>query len=115
LYASAGTMCSHTQSTMRVVGRDHSGAAIASAGPKSTTTHAYHVTGPSSAADYVGRACLELLMRTDDVLAGFSIAFAPPAHLCQRVLAQQFPAVASADDEPDPWRRLLAATGRPPH
>ena len=29
---------------------------------------AYHVTGPSSAADYVGRACVELLVHTDDAL-----------------------------------------------
>jgi hypothetical protein len=41
--------------------------------------------------------------------------FAPPADLCGRVLAQQFPdAAGSPEDDADPWRSLLAATGRPP-
>lgn len=71
---------------------------------------AYHVTGPSTAADYVGRACVELLVHTDDALGGLGVAFAPPADLCQRVLAQQFPDAVG----PGPaWPRLLAATGRP--
>jgi hypothetical protein len=75
---------------------------------------AYHATGPSAAADYVGRGCVELLVHTSDALAGFDIAFAPPANLCQRVLAQQFPDVpASNGDESNAWRDLLAATGRP--
>jgi hypothetical protein len=78
---------------------------------------AFHVTGPSGAADYVGRACVELLVHTSDALAGFEVAFAPPADLCQWVLAQQFPEVAADKDkgDGDPWRQLLAATGRPPH
>jgi hypothetical protein len=75
---------------------------------------AYHATGPSGAADYVGRACVELLAHTSDALAGFDVAFMPPADLCRRVLAQQFPDVAaSGRDESDPWHGLLAATGRP--
>jgi hypothetical protein len=76
---------------------------------------AYHVTGPSSAADYIGRACVELLVHTDDALTGFGVAFAPPAELCQRVLARQFPNAVAAGTRDDPWRALLAATGRPPH
>jgi hypothetical protein len=76
---------------------------------------AYHVTGPSTAADYVGRACVEFLAHTGDALAGLGVAFAPPADLCRRVLAQQYPdAVASPNGDSDPWRSLLAATGRPP-
>jgi hypothetical protein len=76
---------------------------------------AYHVTGPSTAAGYVGRACVELLAHTSDALAGLGVAFAPPAGLCQRVLAQQYPdAVASPDGDAGPWPCLLAATGRPP-
>jgi hypothetical protein len=70
---------------------------------------AYHVTGLSSAADYIGRACVELLVHTDDVLGGLDVAFTPPADLCQRVLAQQFPDAASTDNA---WRGLLAASGR---
>jgi hypothetical protein len=76
---------------------------------------AYHVTGPSSAADYIGRACVEILVHTDDALTGFGVAFGPPADLCRRVLAQQFPDAVAAGKHGDPWRALLAATGRPPH
>src|ERR1700733_13409673 len=71
---------------------------------------AYHVTGPSSAADYVGRACIELLVHTDDALSGLGVAFAPPADLCRRVLAQQFPEAAASGQA---WPGLLAATDRP--
>ena len=71
---------------------------------------AYHVTGPSSAADYVGRACIELLVHTDDALSGLGVAFAPPEDLCQRVLAQQFPDAAGSGDA---WHALLAVNGRP--
>ena len=67
-------------------------AAVAATTPPGV--RAYHVTGPSSAADYVGRACVELLVHTDDALSGLGVAFAPPADLCQRVLAQQFPDAA---------------------
>jgi hypothetical protein len=89
---------------------------VAASSPPEVT--AYHVTGPSGAADYIGRAIVELLVHTDDALIGLDVAFSPPADLCRRVLARQFPAVAtdkekSSDD--DPWRQLLAATGRPPH
>ena len=44
-------------------------------------------------------------------LSGLGVAFAPPADLCQRVLAQQYPDAAGAGDS---WPGLLAATGRPP-
>jgi hypothetical protein len=74
---------------------------------------AYHLTGPSSAADYLGRACVEILVHTDDALTGFDLAFAPPADLCPRVLAQQFPDAVAAGERDDPWRALRAATGRP--
>jgi len=83
-------------------------AAVAAVTPPGV--RAYHVTGPSSAADYVGRACVELLVHTDDALSGLGVAFAPPADLCQRVLAQQFPEAASAGGA---WPGLLAANGRP--
>ena len=84
-------------------------AAVAAVTPPGV--RAYHVTGPSSAADYVGRACVELLVHTDDALSGLGVVFAPPADLCQRVLAQQYPDAAEAGDS---WPGLLAATGRPP-
>jgi hypothetical protein len=71
---------------------------------------AFHASGPSSAAGYVGRACVELLVHTDDALSGLGVAFAPPADLCRRVLAQQFPGVARPGSA---WHGLLAANGRP--
>jgi hypothetical protein len=46
------------------------------------------------------------VLTPDDV-----VAFAPPADLCRRVLAQQYPDAAGAGDS---WPGLLAATGRPP-
>jgi uncharacterized protein (TIGR03083 family) len=83
-------------------------AAVAAATPPDV--RAYHVTGPSSAAGYIGRACVELLVHTDDALSGLGVAFTPPPDLCQRVLAQQFPDAARPGN---PWHGLLAATGRP--
>lgn len=82
-------------------------AAVAAVTPPNV--RAYHVTGPSSAADYLGRACFELLVHTDDALSGLDVSFAPPADLCHRVLAQQFPAARCPDNA---WRGLLAASGR---
>lgn len=56
-------------------------------------------------------ASVELLVHTDDALSGLGVVFAPPADLCRRVLAQQYPDAAEAGDS---WPGLLAATGRPP-
>jgi hypothetical protein len=83
-------------------------AAVASATPSGV--RAYHVTGPSSPADYIGRACVELLVHSDDALSGLGAAFTPPADLCQRVLAQQFPDAAGPGNA---WYGLLTANGRP--
>lgn len=95
-------------------------AAVAAATPASV--RAYHATGPSSPSDYVGRACVELLVHTDDALAGLGVPFAPTADLCQRVLARQFPDAAGPGNPANPansanlanpWHRLLEANGRP--
>jgi hypothetical protein len=83
-------------------------AAVAAVTPPGV--RAYHVTGPSSAADFVGRACVELLVHTDDALSGLGVAFAPPADLCRRVLAQRFTGAAGPGS---PWHALLTASGRP--
>ena len=50
------------------------------------------------------------LVRRGRSQATASAVFAPPADLCRRVLAQQFPDAAGPDDA---WHGLLAATGRP--
>jgi hypothetical protein len=88
---------------------------VAAASPPGA--RAYHVTGSSTAADYVGRACVELLVHTDDALTGLGVAFTPPAQLCHRVLAQRYPDAAGpgSPGPDDAWGGLLAATGRPPH
>jgi hypothetical protein len=83
-------------------------AAVATVTPHDV--RAFHVTGPSSATDYVGRACVELLVHTDDALAGLGVAFEPPADLCQRVLAQQYPDVPGHGSG---WHQMLIANGRP--
>ena len=83
-------------------------AAVAAVTPPGV--RAYHVSGPSSPADYVGRACVELLVHTDDALSGLGVAFAPPEDLCQRVLGQQFP---DAEGSGGAWHALLAVNGRP--
>jgi hypothetical protein len=83
-------------------------AAVAAVTPSGV--RAFHATGPSSAADYVGRACVEFLVHADDALSGLGVAFAPPADLCQRVLARQFPDAAGPGNA---WHGLLAANNRP--
>jgi hypothetical protein len=83
-------------------------AAVAAVTPPGV--RAYHVTGPSSAADTAARACVELLVHTDDALSGLGVAFAPPADLCRRVLAQQY---ADAAAPGNAWHGLLTASGRP--
>jgi hypothetical protein len=83
-------------------------AAVAAVTPPGV--RAYHSTGPSSAADYVGRACVELLVHTDDALSGLGVAFSPPEDLCQRILGQQFPDAAGSGSA---WHGLLAVNGRP--
>jgi hypothetical protein len=86
-------------------------AAVAESTP--ADVRGYHVTGPSSAADYLGRACVELLVHTDDALSGLRVAFAPPTELCRKVLAQRYPDAVGPPTE-DPWYNLVAITGRTP-
>jgi uncharacterized protein (TIGR03083 family) len=76
---------------------------------------AFHITGPSSASDYVGRACVELLVHAEDVLSGLGIAFAPPPDLCQRVLTAVYPGAVGSDtvESGAPWHCLLTANERP--
>jgi uncharacterized protein (TIGR03083 family) len=87
-------------------------AAVAQAVPAEVL--AYHVTGPTSPAGFIGKACVEFLAHTDDVLAGFGLPFAPPAGLCRRVLAHQYPdqVLPPGAEAGEAWPALLRATGR---
>jgi hypothetical protein len=80
------------------------------AGSTPPDVRAYHADGPTDATGFVGKACVELLVHTDDVLAGFGIPFTPPAGLCGRVLAHQYPGLTPSGDN---WPCLLQANGRP--
>ena len=82
------------------------------AGSTPPQIRAYHATGPTDAIGFVGRACVELLAHADDVLAGFGIPFEPPAEICARAVAQQYPDQAAAAKIGDGWQSLLRATGR---
>lgn len=86
-------------------------AAVAGATPPQV--RAYHASGLTDAAGFLGLACVEFLVHTDDVLAGFEIPFTPPAGLCGRVLAHRYPGLTPPGEDPGPpWPRLLAANGR---
>lgn len=51
---------------------------VAVAGATPPQVRAFHLTGPSSPADFLARACVEFLVHTDDALAGFGRPFSPP-------------------------------------
>jgi hypothetical protein len=74
---------------------------------------AFHASGMTDAAGYLGMACTEYLAHTDDILTGYRIPFAPPDDLCGRVLAQEHGERAVAAAEPGGyWPALLRSTGR---
>jgi hypothetical protein len=84
------------------------------AGGTPPQVRAYHADGPTGPAGFLGKACVEFLVHTDDALAGFGLPFSPPAQLCGRVLAQQYPDSSPAGRPPaELWPCLLRACGRP--
>jgi hypothetical protein len=76
---------------------------------------AFHASGMTDAAGYLGMACVEYLAHADDILAGYQIPFAPPDDLCCRVLAQEFGEPTASAAEPGAhWPALVRSTGRKP-
>jgi len=70
---------------------------------------AYHDAGVLDTAGFAAMGILETLVHMHDVAEGLGLTWAPPADLCDRVLARFFP---DAPTDADRWVTLLWATGR---
>ncbi|MEU2562472.1 GNAT family N-acetyltransferase [Streptomyces longispororuber] len=68
--------------------------------------------GSADARGFAAMGIVELLLHTYDVLRAFDVAYEPPRHLCEALLAWQFPHVPPARDGASHWETLLWATGR---
>jgi hypothetical protein len=68
--------------------------------------------------DFLPRAALELSLHAHDVGTGLGVGFEPPAELCHRLREHTRPwpvwdgAWGALGTSADPWRDLLAASGR---
>lgn len=51
----------------------------------------FHGAGMADATGFLGMACEEVIMHTDDIARGLGLPFAPPAALCAKILARIFP------------------------
>lgn len=70
---------------------------------------AYHGFGVSDPEGFAAMGVVETLVHTHDLAEGLALEWAPPADLCERVLARLFPDAPPATDH---WPALLWATGR---
>lgn len=70
---------------------------------------AFHQAGRADRTGFLGMACDELLIHTDDILRSAGSSFQPPEELVARVLARLFP---WAPTDVDPWKALRWANGR---
>jgi hypothetical protein len=70
---------------------------------------AYHDAGVLDTTGFAAMGILETLVHMHDVAEGLGLRWAPPADLCDRVLARFFP---DAPTDADRWVTLLWATGR---
>jgi hypothetical protein len=82
-------------------------AEVARAAPEGT--RAFHPAGMADISGWMGMACEEILVHTDDIAQGLSLAWRPPDDLVARVRSRIFP-WAPADI--DPWDALRWASGR---
>ena len=82
-------------------------AEVARAAPPET--RAFHPAGMADVSGWMGMACTEILVHTDDIARGLELPFRPPDDLSARVLTRLFP-WAPADI--DPWGSLRWAAGR---
>lgn len=69
----------------------------------------HHAFGLSDPEGFAAMGIVETLVHTHDIAEGLSLSWAPPADLCDRVLARLFP---GAPDDEDRWAVLLWSTGR---
>ncbi|MET7367065.1 VOC family protein [Streptomyces sp. NPDC005566] len=73
------------------------------------TVRSHHSHGLSDPEGFAAMGIVETLVHTHDIAEGLSLPWAPPADLCDRVLARLFP---GAPDDEDRWAVLLWSTGR---
>jgi hypothetical protein len=71
----------------------------------------WHNAGLPDVSGFVGMACDELLVHTDDAATGLNLPFTPPAALADRIVHRLFP---EAPEGHEPWATLLWANGRRP-
>ncbi|MFI8432196.1 VOC family protein [Streptomyces sp. NPDC079020] len=69
----------------------------------------YHSHGISDPEGFAAMGVVETLVHTHDIAEGLGLVWAPPAALCDRVLARLFP---EAPADVDRWSALLWCTGR---
>lgn len=82
-------------------------AEVAHAAPPGT--RAFHPAGMADISGWMGMACEEILLHTDDIAHGLGLAWRPSDDLAARIRARIFP-WAPADI--DPWDALRWAAGR---
>lgn len=71
----------------------------------------YHPHGISDASGFAAMGMAEATLHAHDILAAQGIRYAPEAGTATAILDRLFPDAARSED---PWRDLLAATGRTP-
>ncbi|MEV6160658.1 VOC family protein [Streptomyces sp. NPDC052052] len=81
-------------------------AMVRTASPEVRSYHPYGVSDPEG---FAAMGVVETLVHTQDLAVGLDLPWAPPADLCDRVLARLFP---DAPKDADRWTVLLWATGR---
>jgi hypothetical protein len=70
---------------------------------------AFHPAGMADVSGWLGMACEEVLLHTDDIANGLGLDFRPPDDLSARIVARIFP---WAPSDGDPWAVLRWAAGR---
>ncbi|HTF08092.1 MAG TPA: DinB family protein [Asanoa sp.] len=69
----------------------------------------HHSYGLSDPEGFAAMGVVETLVHGHDVAGTLGVALRPPADLCERAIDRLFP---DLPEHPDPWERLLWATGR---
>jgi uncharacterized protein (TIGR03083 family) len=72
-------------------------------------TRAFHPAGMADETGWLGMACEEILLHTDDIARGLGFPFRPADDLCVRIATRIFP---WAPADADPWAALRWAAGR---